>query len=97
MKIYDENGWVNWDSILSEANGFLMVVGARGTGKTYGLLKTLVKKEEPFIYLRRLKTQLDECCKISGNPFKKINSDLDINIVPVSSASSVVFLPICFS
>ena len=59
MKIYDSAGWVNWSSILSEASGFLMVVGARGTGKTYGLLKELVKRKEPFIYLRRLKTQLD--------------------------------------
>lgn len=91
MKIYDANGWVNWQSILSEAKGFLMVVGPRGTGKTYGLLKELVKRKEPFIYLRRLKTQLDECCKISGNPFKKINSDLGLNIIPVSSASSVVY------
>ena len=91
MKIYDANGWVNWSSILSEASGFLMVVGARGTGKTYGLLKELITKKEPFIYLRRLKTQLDECCKLSGNPFKKLNSDLGYNIIPVSSASSVVY------
>ena len=34
MKIYDKNGWVNWDYILSLQSAFIMVVGARGTGKT---------------------------------------------------------------
>ena len=62
-KLYTKAGWVNWDYIIDQAAAFNMVVGARGTGKTYGAMNTLIKRNEPFIYLRRLKTQLDNCGK----------------------------------
>ena len=74
-KIYDSIGWVNWDYILNQKASFISVVGARGVGKTYGIFKKLTMEKKPFIYLRRLKSQLDQCGKIEGNPFKKINTD----------------------
>ena len=90
-KIYDLNGWVNWDYICSQPASFISVVGARGVGKTYGLFKKLVKDGKRFLYIRRLKTQLDLCTKEEGNPFKKINSDLDTNIYPFSSDGITTF------
>ena len=38
-KIYNADGWVNWDYIVNQAAAFTMVVGARGVGKSYGLMK----------------------------------------------------------
>lgn len=90
-RLYNKNGWVNWDYILAQPEVFTMVVGARGTGKTYGLMRTLVERNEPFIYLRRLKTQLDACSKPSGNPFKRISIDTGIPIVPYMSGGNVEF------
>lgn len=90
-KIYNSDGWVNWEYILNQGCAFNMVVGARGTGKTYGIFKLLIERNEKFIYLRRLKTQLDNCGKNVGNPFKRINIDLGINIVPVSSGGNIEF------
>lgn len=90
-KIYTSEGWVNWDYILAQKAAFIMVVGARGVGKTYGLFKKAVQEKRPFIYLRRLRTQLDLCCSIEGNPFNKINSDLNMSIRPKSNSSGVVF------
>lgn len=90
-KIYDSNGWVNWDYICTQPASFISVVGARGVGKTYGLFKKLVKEGKRFLYIRRLKTQLDLCTKEEGNPFKKINSDLDTNIYPFSSDGITTF------
>lgn len=90
-KIYTNEGWVNWDYILGQKAAFTMVVGARGVGKTYGLFKKAITEKRPFIYLRRLRTQLDLCCSIEGNPFNKINSDLNISIRPKNSNSGVVF------
>ena len=52
-KLYTKEGWVNWQYILDQGCAFTMVVGARGTGKTYGLMKELVERKQPFIYLRR--------------------------------------------
>ena len=90
-KIYTQDGWVNWDYILSQSASFISVVGARGVGKTYGIFKKLIVEGHKFIYLRRLKSQLDQCGKIEGNPFKKLNTDLDRNILPFSSGGILTF------
>ena len=90
-KIYDTAGWVNWDYIMKQTESIISVVGARGTGKTYGLFKWMIEHREKFIYLRRLKSQLEECRKEDGNPFRKLNHDLDINIKPFPAAGSVLF------
>ena len=84
-------GWVNWDYIADQGAVFNMIVGARGTGKTYGLMRKLVSEGKPFIYLRRLKTQLDQCAKGDGNPFKKLNTDLGLTITPYPAGSNVIF------
>ena len=90
-KLYDAKGWVNWDYILNQGTAFSMVVGARGTGKTYGLMKELINRKEPFIYLRRLKTQIDNCGKVTGNPFKRLNIDNGWNILPYSVGGNIEF------
>ena len=90
-KIYTTDGWVNWDYLLSQNVSFLPVIGARGTGKTYGIFKKLLEDRKKFIYLRRLKSQLDQCSKLEGNPFRKLNSDLKWNIKPFASGGTVSF------
>ena len=90
-KIYDAAGWVNWEYIMQQPESIISVVGARGTGKTYGLFKWMIEHKQKFIYVRRLKSQLEECRRDTGNPFKKLNSDLDINIKPFPLAGSVAF------
>ena len=52
MKVYDRNGWVNWGYFCCLRRSFIMVVGARGVGKTYGLMKWLIENGKPFIYIR---------------------------------------------
>ena len=91
MKLYTKEGWVNWDYIMMQPESIISVVGARGTGKTYGCFKWLIEHGEKFIYLRRLKSQLDECKRETGNPFKKINADMGINIKPFPAGGSVAF------
>lgn len=90
-KIYTSAGWVNWDYLMAQVESIISIVGPRGTGKTYGCFRWLVEHEKRFIYLRRLKSQLDECKKESGNPFKKLNTDLDISIKPYTAGGTVLF------
>ena len=90
-KIYTSSGWVNWDYILEQQASFISVVGARGVGKTYGVMRKLIEEQKKFIYLRRLKSQLDQCGKLEGNPFKKLNEDMDRNIKPYSSGGIITF------
>lgn len=90
-KIYDQEGWVNWDYIMEQPESLISVVGARGTGKTYGCFKWLVSNRKKFLYLRRLKSQLEECRKEAGNPFRKLNTDMELNILPFSNGGTVSF------
>ena len=90
-KIYTSDGWVNWDYLLSQEASIISVVGARGVGKTYGLFKKLMLAKKKFIYLRRLKSQIDQCSKVEGSPFKKLNQDLDRDVKPFSSGGIVLF------
>ena len=90
-KLYTKDGWINWEYIINQGCAFNMIVGARGTGKTYGLMKELLDRGEPFIYLRRLKTQIDSCGKMSGNPFKRINIDTGRNIAPFNVGGNIEF------
>lgn len=91
-KIYDKNGWVNWDYIINQDAVFYSVTGARGVGKTYGLFKWCIEHDKKFIYLRRLKSQLDQCSRADGNPFKKINADMDLHIMPKRSGGNILFM-----
>lgn len=90
-RIYTEEGWVNWDYIVNQGAAFNMVVGARGVGKTYGLIKYALEHNRPFIYVRRLKSQLEQCATIDGNPFNKINKDMGVNIRPKNTRAGIVF------
>lgn len=90
-KIYTEDGWINWDYITDQKIPFVSVVGPRGTGKTYGLMKWMIENKLKFLYLRRLKSQLDQCGKPEGNPFKKLNTDFGYNINPYNSSGTVSF------
>ena len=90
-KVYNSDGWVNWPYFLGQPEPFIVMVGPRGTGKTYGVFDDLVEEGHKFIYLRRLKTQLEECRKPDGNPFRKLNADKGWNILPVTQAGTVLF------
>lgn len=91
MKIYDSDGWVNWDYFCGLKRSFIMVVGARGVGKTYGLMKWLLEHKKPFIYMRRLQAQLDISGSASGNPFRKINADIGSAVRPVKNKKLLEF------
>ena len=90
-KIYLDSGYLNWDYLMQQVESIITVVGSRGTGKTYGVFKKMIEEKKKFIYLRRLKTQLEQCATIEGNPFKKINNDMEINIKPFTSGNNIIF------
>ena len=90
-KIYNSDGWVNWEYLMEQPETFIPVVGPRGVGKSYGVFDWLIEHGHKFIYLRRLKSQLEECRKPDGNPFRKLNADKGWNIQPFTNAGTVLF------
>ena len=75
MSIYLDNGYLNIEKILSYNMPFNFVVGGRGTGKTYGTLKTAYDENMRFILMRRTQAQCDLINKPEFNPFKALNND----------------------
>lgn len=78
--IYLENGYINIAQILSYPENFIFLIGGRGVGKTYGTLQYCLNNNIRFCYIRRTDTQLQVCKSEKGNPFKKLNVDMDRNI-----------------
>ena len=93
-KIYTESGWVNWDYLLSQPESFLAVVGARGTGKTYGALTDVVRGVYgKIVYVRRNDTQLSAAKLPELNPFKRVNADMgtDLMFAPMGKNTAGIY------
>lgn len=77
--LYQTGGWVNPVPLLDCDSTFIFGYGARGIGKTYGLLTELRKRalngQGKFILLRRQQTQADFVGKQDFSPFKPIDTD----------------------
>lgn len=84
MNIYDKDGWLDINKIVTICNkneiNFIFIIGARRTGKTYGVFKHFVEdvfsKGEKIVYMRRKSTQLDSVLIDSMNPWIDINRDM---------------------
>lgn len=81
MSIYLDSGYINIKQILEYGQPFNFVVGGRGTGKTYGALKTAYENDIRFILMRRTQAQCDLINKPEFNPFKVLNSDFGTNVM----------------
>lgn len=92
-KIYKEDGFLNWAYLYDDTKAFCMVTGPRGVGKTFGLLVELLERGIKFIYLRRLKTQLDQCATQDTNPFKAVNDYTGRTIEPFRAREVIRFCP----
>lgn len=92
-KIYLDNGYLNIEYLYSECKFIMAITGPRGSGKTYGFLKYVAENKIRFIYMRRLKSQLDNCVKSEElNPFKAVNTKEGTSIIPRRKSGSVQFV-----
>lgn len=72
MKLYQADGYLNSDGIVHSTIPYTFVVGGRGIGKTFGVLKSLLEDGAKFILLRRTQTQADIISKDALSPFKAV-------------------------
>lgn len=82
MNLYLPNNYLDMGAIISAPYPFIVVISARGGGKTYGTLKYLIENDLRFIYLRRTKTVLDIVTDPRYQPFKRLNEDQQLQITP---------------
>lgn len=75
MKLYTDNGWIDACLIVDSKYPFVLGIGGRGIGKSYGVLYELYKRSIPFIYMRRTQSQLDAVTIPALNPYNQIAAD----------------------
>ena len=74
--LYDQNGYLDYDFIISRGATYNFIVGGRGTGKTFGALKWVIDNKMKFIFLRRTQTQVDMIKNDDLNPFNALETVL---------------------
>ena len=75
MELYDSNGYCDIPEIMKLKTPFIFILGGRGTGKTYGILKWLFDNETKFFYLRRTQKEIDAMKNDALNPFNALKQD----------------------
>ena len=76
MNIYTNDGWLDVGHIEEIANknhiNFIVIIGKRQVGKTYGTLKHMIDTDKRFMFTRRVKVELEMLCQNVNSPFEKI-------------------------
>ena len=74
---YTEKGYIDFDRLLAkDPQPYKFIVGARGIGKTFGILKYMIDHGMKFIYMRRTQTQVDLIKNDELNPFRSLYLEL---------------------
>lgn len=77
MSMYTEDGWIDVPYIDYYCDkhdiNFVLIIGRRQVGKTYGVLKYLLDSKKKFILLRRTKAELQLIKKKTNSPFEAID------------------------
>lgn len=93
MKLYESSGYANMPAIIETDTPFILSIGGRGTGKTYGAIKYLLENDIKFIYLRRTSAQMELVSKDEFSPIVKVGADIGKALVcsPLSKYASGVY------
>ena len=77
MRLYLDNGYLDAkhiDEVATKNNiAFIVIIGKRQVGKTYNILKLMLDENRDFIYMRRVRTELDMLKKNHNSPFEGIH------------------------
>lgn len=93
IKLFEDSGYLNMAAILHLPYNFIFIVGARGTGKTYGFLKTVIEENIKFMYMRRTQSEAEIIREEELSPFKPLNIDCGWNyqIKPMGKYAAGVY------
>ena len=91
MSLYDKDGWLNFNYILGFKPTFIIMVGARQVGKTYGVFKRYLEENWFPLLVRRTADEIDLCCSEKYNPFRQLNEDLhdDVHVLKEKNSARI--------
>lgn len=71
--------YLNVPAMFNEYDvNFYLIVGARGIGKTYGIIKYCMDNDLRLLYIRRLQTQIDNVFTKISSPAKPVCNDMEM-------------------
>lgn len=80
--LYLKSGYLNvpWIEEITDKNNisFIIIVGSRQIGKTYGVLKLMLDEDRRFILMRRTQTEVNFLTNIALNPFANLDPSIVI-------------------
>lgn len=77
--LYADNGYFNAERVIYDFHPLCFVTGARGTGKTFSTLLTLIKNKEVFVYLRRTQDESDLQANENTSSLTKVLKHAKVN------------------
>lgn len=80
--LYLNNDYLDMGAVIAAPYPFIILVSARGGGKTYGVLKECALKDIRYMYFRRTQRILEIVTDPALHPYKKINEDNKMDIQP---------------
>jgi hypothetical protein len=89
INLYDKNGWLDCESIIAAGYPFTFIIGARGIGKTYGILKYILEHKIRHILLRRTQVESEIISKPEFHPYKSVCRDMGLEITTASVVKNV--------
>lgn len=89
MDFYTGAGYLDFRKVRDLPAPFIIVVGGRGTGKTYGALEACVEDEQYFAFMRRSQTQLEIISKPQFSPIRRVCRDHGWQITPAPIAKGI--------
>ena len=73
--LFLKSGYLNVNAIMDCEYPFVFIIGARGIGKTYGILKYIKENGINSIIMRRTQVEVDIISNPAFHPYKKLCSD----------------------
>lgn len=80
MGLYLDNGYLDIEWILSRGYPFNFITSGRGTGKTYGAIKSVLLRRGTFMYLRRTVAQADMVATSAMSPLREVAQNLGLEL-----------------
>lgn len=92
--LYLENGYINCEYVLSYKLPITIVIGGRGTGKTFGMLDWCIQHDQKIIFMRRTQGQTDLINKPEFSPINPVAAyrGLKATTKPISKYNSGIYL-----
>lgn len=73
MELYTKEGWLNVSALMNlKGCNFLIIIGGRGTGKSFGVMKELYDRDTSFVYMRRTQKEINATKVPKYNPFRAL-------------------------